>query len=59
MYAESVFLQGVKPNDLEQAHRDARNVLEGTLSRRPALSTLLDKGYLEVRQYQYLVGLLL
>ena len=56
LYVESLFLQGVQPNDLEQAHRDARNFLEGTLSRRPALSALLDKGYLEVRQHITCLG---
>eukprot|EP00752_Nemacystus_decipiens_P012110 g10735.t1 len=49
---KGVYLEGVQPNDLEQAHRDARNFLEGTLSRRPALSTLLDKGYLEADELE-------
>eukprot|EP00903_Cladosiphon_okamuranus_P008378 g8056.t1 len=49
---KGVYLEGVQPNDLEQAHRDARNFLEGMLSVRPALSTLLEKGYLEADELE-------
>lgn len=44
----ALFPQGVEPDELEKAHRDARNYLEGTLSVRPTIDTLQDKGYLEV-----------
>jgi len=43
-------MKGVQPDALEKAHRDARNYLEGTLSRRPPLSKLLEQGYLEVTE---------
>lgn len=41
--------QGVLAGDLEEAHRDARNTLEGMLSLRPDVRDLEEKGYLEVR----------
>ncbi|CAN0239211.1 unnamed protein product, partial [Pylaiella littoralis] len=49
---KGVYLEGVEPDDLEKSHRDARNFLEGTLSRRPELSTLQDKGYLEADELE-------
>lgn len=46
-----VVLQAIEAGELEKAHRDARNTLEGTLSRRSTLSALEKKGYLEVRHF--------
>ncbi|CAN0103679.1 unnamed protein product, partial [Hapterophycus canaliculatus] len=43
---------GVDPNDLKKSHRDARNYLEGTLSRRPTLDALQEKGYLEADELE-------
>ncbi|CAB1120233.1 unnamed protein product [Ectocarpus sp. CCAP 1310/34] len=43
---------GVAPDELEKAHRDARNYLEGTLSLRPTIDTLQDKGYLEADELE-------
>ncbi|CAM9536619.1 unnamed protein product [Scytosiphon promiscuus] len=43
---------GVEPDDLEKSHRDARNYLEGTLSRRPTLDALQEKGYLEADELE-------